>query len=288
LDDVTIEIPKGMAYGLLGSNGAGKSTILRILSGVYKQEKGEVTIDDETVFENPSIKEKVIFINDETIQWNNFTIKEMREYFKLFYSKFSDEKFYSLWEILKLPENKKLSAFSKGMRRQAIVMCGIACQPEYLLLDEAFDGLDPTMRIIVKKMLFDAMLGNQMTSVISSHNLKEIDEFCDRAGLLHKGKLVFNRDLDSLKGNVHKIQTAFDKDYGKDDFGEIEVLHFEKQGSVVYLIAKGETDEVKKIISEKQPKILDIVPLSLEEIFIYEMEVLGYEYAGGIDGIKKE
>jgi ABC-2 type transport system ATP-binding protein len=285
LDDVSLEIPKGMAYGLLGSNGAGKSTILRLLAGIYLQESGEVAIDGEKVYENPAIKEKVIFINDETIQWNACTIKEMKEYFKLFYSKFSDDKFNALWEILKLPENKKLSTFSKGMRRQAIVMCGIACQPDYLLLDEAFDGLDPTMRIIVKKMLFDAMLDNEMTAVISSHNLKEIDEFCDKAGLLHKGKLVFNRDLDSLKGNVHKIQTAFDREYSKEDFSDIELLHFDKQGSVVYLIAKGETAEVSAILAKKNPKLLDIVPLTLEEIFIYEMEVLGYEYTGGIDGI---
>jgi ABC-2 type transport system ATP-binding protein len=134
------------------------------------------------------------------------------------------------------------------------------------------------MRIVVKKMLVDAMLDNEMTVIISSHNLYEIDEFCDRAGLLHKGKIVFDRELDSLKGNIQKIQTAFDQNYKKEDFDDIEVLHFEQNRSVVYIIAKGEAEEIKEKISKKNPKILDIIPLSLEEIFIYELEVLGYEF----------
>ena len=218
LDDVKLEIPKGKAYGLLGSNGAGKSTLLRLFSGVYLADKGVVSADDQVVFDNPAAKERIMFINDETVQWNKHTLSDMRDFFRLFYPKFSDGKFQELWQVLKLPMNKKLSGFSKGMRRQAAVICGLACQPEYLLLDEAFDGLDPTMRIIVKKMLVDSMLDANMTAVISSHNLKEIDEFCDKAGLIHKGKIVFDRDLDSIKGNVVKVQTAFDTDVSKSDF----------------------------------------------------------------------
>jgi ABC-2 type transport system ATP-binding protein len=179
---------------------------------------------------------------------------------------------------LGLPMNRKLATFSKGMKRQAFAICGISCKPEFLFLDEAFDGLDPTMRIIVKKMLVDAMLDSEMTVIISSHNLFEIDEFCDRAGLLHKGKIVFDRELDSLKGNIQKIQTAFEQDYNKEDFADIEILHFERNRSVVYIIAKGEAEEIKAKIAARNPKILDIVPLSLEEIFIYELEVLGYDY----------
>lgn len=287
LDGIDLEIEKGSAYGLLGSNGAGKSTILRLVSGVYKADGGEVLIDETKVYNNPVVKEKIIFINDETIQWNPLTLREIKDYHKTFYRNFSEEKFSMLWDILKLPLDKKLSTFSKGMKRQAAVICAIACQPEYLLLDEAFDGLDPTMRIIVKKMLVDAMLDNQMTTIISSHNLREIDEFCDRAGLLHKGKIVFNRELDSVKGNVHKIQVAFTEPLAREAFYELDLLHFEKTGSIIYLIARGENEEIEAKLRKLSPVVMDIIPLSLEEIFIYEMEVLGYEYKSGIDTSSK-
>lgn len=278
LDGVNLEIPSGSAYGLLGSNGAGKSTILRILSGVYSLDGGTAEIDGESVYDNVKTKERVFFVNDETVQFNSFTLNELKGFYKLFYPKFSEEKFTELWDILKLPLNKKISTFSKGMKRQSAVICAIACQTDYVLLDEAFDGLDPTMRILVKKMLVDAMLDNKLTVVISSHNLKEIDEFCDSVGLLHKGKVIFNRELDSLKGNIHKVQTSFDAEYTAEDFPSLEILHFEKKGSVVYIIAKGESEEITRAINEKTPKILDVIPLSLEEIFLYEMEGQGYDF----------
>ncbi|MDR0196907.1 MAG: ABC transporter ATP-binding protein [Oscillospiraceae bacterium] len=278
LSGVDLEIPRSCAYGLIGSNGAGKSTVLRILSGIYDIDSGEATIDGEIVFDNPKIKEKIFFVNDETVQWNNYTLSEMRDYFTVFYPGFSREKFEKMRSSLGLPTEKRLATFSKGMKRQAFVICGISCSPEFLYLDEAFDGLDPAVRIIVKKMLVDCMLDSEMTVVISSHNLFEIDEFCDRAGLLHKGEIVFDRELDSLKGNVQKIQTAFDRNYEKEDFDDIEILHFERNRSVVYIIAKGESEDIKRKISAREPKILDMLPLSLEEIFIYELEVLGYDF----------
>lgn len=279
LDNIDLEINKGSAYGLLGSNGAGKSTILRLISGVYSAEDGIVEIDGEQVFDNAHVKRKVFFVNDETVQFGDYTLDELSRYSKMFYPNYSEDKFEELWEIVKLPRKKKLASFSKGMKRQAIVICALASQPDYLLLDEAFDGLDPTMRIIVKRMIVDSMVDNQMTVVISSHNLKEIDEFCDTVGLLHKGKIVFNRDLDSVKGNVHKVQTAFDKEYTQDDFGDLEILHYDKRGSIIYLIVKGSEEEINTKLMEMEPKILDIIPLSLEEVFIYEMEGLGYEYS---------
>lgn len=280
LDNIDLTIETGKAYGLLGSNGAGKSTILRLLSGVYKCDGGSVKIDGEDVYDQPQVKERVVFVNDETVQFNSYTLDGLKDFYKTFYPEFSVERFESLWNILRLPRKRKLATYSKGMKRQAVLICAIACQPKYLLLDEAFDGIDPTMRIVVKKMLVDAMLDNELTVIISSHNLGEIDEFCDTVGLLHKGRIVFNRELDSVKGNIHKIQTAFDRHYEKSDFDDIEILHFEKKGSLIYLIAKGDTDEVKQKLAKRDPKILDIIPLSLEEIFVYEMEVLGYEFSG--------
>lgn len=287
LDSIDLTIPQGTAFGLLGSNGAGKSTILRLLSGIYKQEKGEIYIDGEAVFDNPKVKKRIFFINDETIQFTSFTLEELKNYYKSFYPKFSEELFEKLRSTINLPLKKKLNSFSKGMKRQAVVITALACQTDYLLLDEAFDGLDPTMRIIVKRMLVDAMIDRNLTTIISSHNLKEINEVCESVALLHQGKIIFSRDLDSVKGNIHKIQAVFKSAdpempqyYSKEELAGtgVEILHYEKNQSVYHLIARGEVDEIKKKLEPKKPIVLDIIPLSLEEIFIYEMEVLGYDY----------
>ncbi|MBP1543405.1 MAG: ABC transporter ATP-binding protein [Oscillospiraceae bacterium] len=277
LDGVSITIPEGCAYGLLGSNGAGKSTLLRLLSGIYRPCSGEVLIDGQPVYDNVPVKERVFFINDETIQFNEMTLADMRAYYKRFYNSFSDELFNKLHAAVELPLKKKLNTFSKGMKRQAAVICGIACKTPYLFLDEAFDGLDPTMRIIVKQMLIDAMLDNSLTVIFSSHNLGEIDEFCDRVGLLHAGKVVFDRELDNVKGSVVKIQTAFDRPVSKENFSGFEVLHIETTGSVTHIIAKGDREAIRSGIEVFSPKLYDEVPLSLEEIFVYEMEVRGYD-----------
>lgn len=287
LDKISLTIPKGAAFGLLGSNGAGKSTILRLISGIYSAEEGEVTADNQNIYDNPAIKERIFFINDETIQFTNFTLEELKNYYKSFYPKFSEELFEKLRTTINLPLKKKLNAFSKGMKRQAVVITALACQTDYLLLDEAFDGLDPTMRIIVKRMLVDAMLDRELTMVISSHNLKEINEVCDRVALLHQGKIVFARELDSVKGNIHKIQAVFraadssmPQYYSKEELSGtgIEILHFEKNQSVYHIIAKGDVEDIKEKLQPKDPVVLDIIPLSLEEIFIYEMEALGYDF----------
>lgn len=281
LNGVDLEIPKGTAFGLLGSNGAGKSTILRLFSGIYKQEGGEVLIENEPVYDNVGAKQKVFFINDETVQFGGYTLLELKNFYKQFYPDFSEEIFEKLEGIVKLPLKKKINTFSKGMKRQAIVIIGLASCAPYLLLDEAFDGLDPTMRIIVKKMVVDAMCERELTVVISSHNLKEINEMCDTAALLHQGKIVFNRQLDSFKGNIHKIQAVFadrERTFTKDDFKDMpEILHFSNNQSIYHIIAKGDEETVRRVLAPYEPIVADMIPLSLEEIFIYELEVLGYD-----------
>ncbi|MBQ6213673.1 MAG: ABC transporter ATP-binding protein [Ruminococcus sp.] len=286
LDGVSLSIEKGTAFGLLGSNGAGKSTILRLISGIYSPESGEVLVDGESVFDNVTAKEKVFFINDETVQFGSFTLLKLRNYYKNFYTSFSEEIFETLRKKTGLPLDKKINTFSKGMKRQAIVIIGLACRTDYLLLDEAFDGLDPTMRIIVKKMIVDAMLDRQLTTIISSHNLKEINEVCDKAALIHEGKIVFSRDIDDVKGSVHKIQVVFNRKedgtvaaYSKEDFAQegIEILHFEQSQSICFIIAKGDIEAIKASLLIKDPMITEVIPLTLEEIFIYELEVLGYD-----------
>lgn len=280
LDGVDLSIGNGAAFGLLGSNGAGKSTVLRLLSGIYESDAGEVRIDGENVFDNAEVKRKVFFINDETVQFGGMSLADLRRYYSGFYPKFSNELFDKLNETVKLPERKSMDKFSKGMKRQAVVIAGLACRTDYLFLDEAFDGLDPTMRNIVKRMLVDEMLDRGLTTVISSHNLKEINEICDSAALMHKGKVLFCRDLDSLKGEVHKVQAAFDKKYTKEDFSELEVLHFEQNKSLTYMIAKGSRETVEEAVRKRSPLVFDMIPLTLEEIFIYEMEEKGYDFKG--------
>lgn len=279
LDNFSLEIRKGSAYGLLGTNGAGKSTLLRLITGVYKADSGKITIEDSPVYDNVSVKQRILLISDETSQFNHMTLKQMRRFYKTFYPKFSDETFDRLHGILGLPLNKKLSAFSKGMKRQAAVICGIASSPDYLFLDEAFDGLDPTMRIAVKKMIIDAMCESEMTVVLSSHNLNEIEEFCDTVGLLNDGKLVFNRELDVLKGIVHKLQCSFEEPPKAEDFPTLDVLLIEQKNGLTNIIIRGDADESMKIIQSKNPKFCDLIPLSLEEIFIYEMEALKYDHS---------
>ncbi len=278
LDNISLKIPKGSAFGLLGSNGAGKSTILRIIAGIYEIDNGYTTIDGDIIYDNYKTKEKVFFINDETVQYQKYNLKELKKLYKAFYPNFSEEVFEKLNKKINLPLNKKIGDFSKGMKRQSIVIIGLACMTEYLLLDEAFDGLDPTMRIIVKNMIFDAMFDRKLTVVISSHNLKEINEICDTAALLHKGKILFNRDLDDIRGNVHKVQVAFENNYTKEDFEELDIMHFEKQASITFMIIKGSQEKINEVISKKLPKVFDTIPLSLEEIFIYEMEGQGYDF----------
>ena len=223
----------------------------------------------------------MFFVNDETVQFSGYTLEELKNLYKPFYVNFSEELFEELRAAIKLPLKRKLNTFSKGMKRQAIMIIALACRTDYLLLDEAFDGLDPTMRIIVKRMLVDAMVDRNLTTVISSHNLKEINEVCDTVALLHEGKIVFSRELDSVKSDIHKLQLAFDRldefPLTKEDFKDVEIMHFEKNQSVYHIIAKGSEEELREKLAPMKPILFDIIPLSLEEIFVYELEVLGYD-----------
>ncbi|MGN0680075.1 MAG: ABC transporter ATP-binding protein [Oscillospiraceae bacterium] len=277
IDGLSMTIKKGSAFGLLGCNGAGKSTLLRLLTGVYKQDSGDILIEGQPVYDNVAIKQRILFVSDETSQFAGMTLTQMKKFYKTFYPTFSDELFDKLHAMTGLPLKKKTASFSKGMKRQAAVICAIAARPDYLFLDEAFDGLDPAMRIVVKKMMIDAMTDSSMTVVISSHNLKEIEEFCDTAGLLHNGKMVFTKELSELKGEIHKLQASFDREVTKEDFPDLDILSINHTMGLTYIIAKGNADENLKAVEAKHPSFCDLIPLSLEEIFIHETEALGYD-----------
>lgn len=279
LDSVSLTIPDGCIYGFLGSNGAGKSTLMRLMCGVYKTSAGSIKIDGEEVYDNPNAKSKIFFVNDETVQYTNFTLDGLRKYYKCFYPNFSDASFERLAKKLELPLDKRLSEFSKGMKRQSIVIIGLSCMTEYLMLDEAFDGLDPAMRKIVKGMIADEMLDRNATLIVSSHNIAEINELCDRAMLIHKGKLIFADEVDEIKASFRKVQIAFKNKVP--DIGEIkrtgtQVMNYSSVGSVAQIIVKGEENDILKRLYTLTPDILEIIPLTLEEIFIYELEVRGY------------
>ena len=277
LDEFSLKVESGSAYGLLGSNGAGKSTLLRILAGIYRQDSGDVTVDGEKIYDNVSVKQRVFYVSDDVEQYANMTPEDMRKMYEIFYPTFSNEKFARLMKAIDLPQNKRMSTFSKGMKRQAAVVCGLAASTDILLLDEAFDGLDPTMRISVRKMLFEAMAENNSTVIISSHNLTEIEELCDSVGLVHKGKVIFDRELDSVKGSIQKIQVSFDNAKTAADFPELEILSENTIGSVQSFIVNGDSDEICRVMREKGAKFCDVIPLTLNEIFIYEMEGQGYD-----------
>lgn len=280
LDNISLEIPKGTAFGILGSNGAGKSSLLRLLCGIYQQESGEILIDGESVFNNNRIKEKIFFINDETIQFTSYTLNGMKNFYKRFYPKFSEELFEKLREKINLPPDKKMSKFSKGMKRQAVVITALACCTDYIFLDEAFDGLDPSMRIIVKRMIVDAMIDRELTTIISSHNLREIGEICDSAALMHKGKIIFSSGIDEIQSNIHKVQVVFggEKEYSREDFSGLDIMHIEHTGSIYSIVSRGSEENVRKFFESCNPLLVEIIPLTLEEIFIYEMEEHGYGY----------
>lgn len=279
LDNITITIPDGCIYGFIGSNGAGKSTLLRMLCGVLRTEQGSIKIDGEDVFDNPAAKAKIFFINDETVQYSKFTLDGLAKFYASYYDSFSTEIYERLVNQLNLPVNKTMSDFSKGMKRQAVVIIGLACNTKYLILDEAFDGLDPAMRRYIKQIIINELIDRQSTMIVSSHNIVEINELCDRALLIHKGQMIFAGEIDNIKSGFGKIQLA--RKCGAVTHDELknaglDVMHYFVMGSVVWAIVRGFEDEITELISTLNCDISEFIPLTLEEIFIYELEERGY------------
>lgn len=279
LEDISLKVNKGSVFGFLGSNGAGKSTLMRCLCGVYRPTSGSVTIDGEEVFDNANAKGKIFFVNDETIQYTSFTLKQLKEYYKSYYVGFSDETFERLLSRVQLPLDKKLSSFSKGMKRQAIVIIALACGTDYLMLDEAFDGLDPAMRMAIKNMITDEIFDRNAAVIVSSHNITEISEICDSAMLIHKGKILISDELDSITGGFCKLQLVFRESIPDEESIKAaipNVLKISSSGSIVHIIASMNEEQAKESARALSPEIIEAVPLTLEEVFIYEMEARGY------------
>lgn len=279
LDNISLTIPDGCIYGFLGSNGAGKSTLLRMICGVYKTEQGSIKIDGEDVFDNPAAKSKIFFVNDETVQYTKFTLDGLAKFYASYYDSFSFEIYERLVKQLGLPRNKRMSEFSKGMKRQAVVIIGLSCNTAYLLLDEAFDGLDPAMRRYIKQIIINELIDRKATMIVSSHNIVEINELCDRAMLIHQGQMIFADEIDNIKSGFGKVQLARKSGAVTPEelkAAGLDVMQYTVTGSVAQAVVRGSETDITEKIGTFGCEIGEFIPLTLEEIFIYELEARGY------------
>ena len=278
LENLNCTIKTGSIYGLIGANGAGKSTLLRIIMGIFKKDSGSIEIDGKELIDNEVIKQKLVYVPDDLFFFKNYTIKDMAIFYSKLYPNFDMNFAMKFAEKLKLNTNQKIQTFSKGMKRQAALICAISTNADYMFFDETFDGIDPVIRNYMKKVIAEQMEKKETTIIMTSHNLRELEDICDNLGLLYKGGILFESDIDDLKTNMFKIQISLPKDFDEKDFQNYNVLSFKKTGSVATIIMKGDREGYEKVLNEMNPLILDFLPLTLEEIFIYEMEVLGYEF----------
>lgn len=278
LNKLSCTIKDNCIYGLVGANGAGKSTLLRLIMGIYESDSGVIAIDGEDTCNNEALKQRMVFIPDDLFFYPSYTLLDTAKYYNSMYENFDMDYFKKLAGIFNLNLDGKLNSFSKGMKRQCALICAIATNADYMFFDETFDGLDPVVRNTMKRILIEQMSRKDTTIVMTSHNLRELEDICDNLGLLYRGGILFESDIDTIKSNMFKVQISFDKSFTKEDFKDFDILSFKKQGSVATLIIKDEKDECKKKLEKMNPIILDYLPLTLEEVFIYEMEALGYEF----------
>ncbi|MEN6389180.1 MAG: ABC transporter ATP-binding protein [Syntrophomonas sp.] len=277
LRDVTMEVNKGSVFGLVGSNGAGKTTLLKILSGIYRQDLGRVRIDSQNVYENNRVKERTFFIPDYLYFFHNYTIDNMAQFYRSVYETWDQERYVKLSGVFDLDAHRRIKTLSKGMQRQAAFWLGLSLAPDVMILDEPLDGLDPVMRHKVKNLIFQDVAQRQMTVMISSHNLRELEGICDYVGILHRGSMLVQKEMDELKADLNKVQVGFSDGIPEGLFRGIQMLHQEQRGRVLIVVARGDKEELIRQLQAFQPAILDVLPLTLEEIFIYEMGDNGYE-----------
>ena len=273
LDGLDLHVKKGAVYGLVGPNGAGKSTLIRHLAGIYRQDRGEVLIDGRPVYDDPTVKTRVAYIPDEIFFFNQATVQDMMKFYRDLYLSFSEERFARLAPAFDLDPKRLMRKLSKGQQKQAAFWLLMSICPDVVLLDEPVDGLDPVMRRQIWSLLLQDVAERGTTVLVSSHNLRELEDVCDHVGILHKGKLLLERSLSELQDNIVKIQLAYPEERELPE--GLELLHRSDSGRVLQLILRGSAEELNKRLAATNPLFLDVVPLSLEEIFIYEL--------GGVD-----
>ena len=271
LNSLSMHVPKGAVYGLVGPNGAGKSTAIRLLTGVYRPDSGNITLEDQPIYENPAVKSRICYIPDEIFFFPSASLEEMRKFYKGFYPKFDDELFNRLYDVFQLPKKGQIRRFSKGMQKQAAFHLSICTRPDVLILDEPVDGLDPVMRRQVWSLILSDVAQRETTVLISSHNLRELEDICDHVGIMDKGQMLIQRSLASMQGSTVKLQMVGDAPEG------LDILHSSSSGRLNTLVVRGESQEIREKVAACNPAYFDILPLSLEEIFIYELGGVNYE-----------
>lgn len=275
LDELSMTVPSGSVYGLVGPNGAGKSTIIRHLTGIYRQDSGEVLVDGQPVFENPSVKNRIAYIPDDIFFFANASIGEMARFYRSIYPQFDAERFKKLGEVFGLDTKRQMRKLSKGMQKQAAFWMMMALRPEFLVLDEPVDGLDPVMRRQIWSIVMADVAENGTTVLVSSHNLRELEDVCDHVGIMNKGKIMIERTLSELQEGIIKLQLAL-PDGGTLPDG-LDILHKTSTGRLQTIILHGASAELEEKLSPCRPLFMDFVPLTLEEIFIYELGGADYE-----------
>ena len=277
LNGLDLNVHKGSIYGLVGSNGTGKTTLLKLLAGIYRPNKGAILVDGVPVFENIQVKGKMIFMPDELFYFNQYTVRETADFYKQVYATWDEDRFVELAGVFGIDVNRRVIKLSKGMKRQVSFWLALSIKPQIMILDEPLDGLDPMIRSKVKKLLLADVAEREMSIVISSHNLRELEDICDHMGILHDGKILIESELDTLKTGINKVQTAFADGLPEDLAMAENILYHEKRGSVHLLIMRGFEKEIKTQVEKLHPLLLDVLPLTFEEIFVYEMGGVGYD-----------
>ncbi len=277
LDNLTFTVNDGTVFGLVGSNGAGKSTLLRIANGVFQADGGELLIDGENVFENIAVKNKCFFIPDYPYFSNGDTIEKNAFLYRNIYENWDEEYFKQLCATFPLNKKQKVINMSKGMQRQSALILALSTRPKYLFLDEIFDGLDPVVRNLVKKLIITNVTDNNMTVIIASHNLRELEDICDHVGLIHRGGILLEKELDDLKLGIHKVQLAFNYEITEDIFKDLDIVNKSRNGNLFNLTIRGSESDFMPKLEALNPAFMESLPLTLEEVFINEMEVAGYD-----------
>ena len=271
LDKLSMCVPQGAVYGLVGPNGAGKSTAIRLLTGIYRPDSGSITFEGTPIYENPAIKERICSIGDEIFYFPAASMEDMRKFYRGIYPRFNDELFDRLYDVFQLPKKGSIRRFSKGMQKQAAFHLSLCTRPDVLVLDEPVDGLDPVMRRQVWSLILSDVAQYGTTVLISSHNLRELEDICDHVGIMDHGHMLLQRSLADMQGQTHKLQLVGDVPK------QLRILHEADSGRLKTLIVRGDADEIAASIAATQPAYFDILPLSLEEIFIYELGGVNYE-----------
>ena len=271
LDDLSLTVPRGAVYGLVGPNGAGKSTAIRLLTGVYRPDGGQITMEGAPIYENPECKTRIGYIPDDIFYFPSASLEEMRKFYRGMYPNFDDALFERLYEVFQLPKKDPIRRFSKGMQKQAAFHLAICTRPDVLILDEPVDGLDPVMRRQVWSLILSNVAQRETTVLISSHNLRELEDICDHVGIMDHGKMLLERSLADMQGATHKLQIVGQIPQ------DLEVLHESQSGRLRTLIVRGTAEEIRQRAAQMQPAYFDVLPLSLEEIFIYELGGVNYE-----------